>query len=93
VDAREAERIGLFNHVYPRASLLAEAEALLRKMLANSPIGLRFTLEAVRGGLDMSLEDGLLHEATLFGLICATEDMQEGTRAFLEKREAKFQGR
>jgi len=93
VDAREAERIGLVNHVYPRESLLAEAEALLRKMLANSPIGLRFSLEAVQGGLDMSLEDGQLLEATLFGLICATEDMQEGTKAFLEKREAKFTGR
>jgi enoyl-CoA hydratase len=93
VDAREAERIGLFNHVHPRERLLAEAEALLRRMLVNSPIGLRFTLEAVRGGLDMSLEDGLLQEATLFGLICATEDMREGTKAFLEKREAEFTGR
>jgi enoyl-CoA hydratase len=93
VDAREAERIGLVNHVVPKDRLLAEAETLLRKMLANGPISLRFTLEAVNQGLEMPFDEASSHEATLFGLICTTADMQEGTKAFLEKRPATFQGK
>jgi enoyl-CoA hydratase len=93
IDAAEAWRIGLVNRVVPRATLLAEAEALLGKMLANAPLSLRFTLEAVGGGLDMPLAQGLEHEATLFGLACTTEDMREGTRAFAQKRPPRFQGK
>jgi enoyl-CoA hydratase len=93
VDAAEALRIGLVNRVVPRERLLAEAEALLRKMLANSPVSLRFTLEAVNDGLEMGLDEAQHQEATLFGLICTTEDMKEGTQAFLEKRPARFQGK
>ena len=58
VDAQEALRIGLVNRVVPREKLLAEAEALLRKMLANGPVSLRFTLEAVNDGLEMPLDGG-----------------------------------
>jgi enoyl-CoA hydratase len=93
VDAAEAHRIGLVNKVVPREKLLGEAEALLRKMLANGPLSLRFTLEAVSAGHEMPLAEGLCLEATLFGLICASEDMKEGTSAFLEKRPARFQGK
>jgi enoyl-CoA hydratase len=93
IDAAEAVRIGLVNRVVPRENLMAEAEALLRKMIANAPLSLRFTLEAVNGGLDMPLAQGLEHEATLFGLACTTEDMKEGTRAFVEKRPPRFQGK
>ena len=93
VDAQEALRIGLVNRVVPKDRLLAEAEALLRKMLANGPVSLRFTLEAVHRGLEMPFAEAQDHEATLFGLICTTEDMKEGTKAFLEKRPPKFQGR
>src|SRR5262245_28141509 len=93
IDAAEAYRIGLVNKVVPRERLLAEAEALLRKMLANGPLSLRHTLEAVRAGHELPLPQGLLLEATLFGLLCASEDKSEGTRAFLEKRPAKFQGK
>jgi enoyl-CoA hydratase len=93
VDAQEALRIGLVNRVVPKEKLREETEALLRKMLANGPVSLRFTLDAVQAGLETPLEQGLAHEATLFGLICTTEDMKEGTRAFLEKRPARFQGR
>jgi enoyl-CoA hydratase len=93
VDAQEALRIGLVNRVVPKDALLAEAEALLRKMLANGPISLRFTLAAVEGGLEMPFAEAQRHEATLFGLLCATQDMREGTQAFLEKRPAKFQGK
>jgi len=93
VDAAEALRIGLVNHVFPREKLLAEAEALLRRMLGNGPLSLRFTLEAVNAGLEMPLAQAQYLEATLFGLICTTDDMKEGTKAFLEKRPPKFLGR
>jgi enoyl-CoA hydratase len=93
VDAQEAFRIGLVNRVVPRESLLAEAESLLRKMMANGPVALQFTLAAVGAGLEMPFAEGQDHEATLFGLICTTDDMQEGTKAFLEKRPARFQGK
>jgi enoyl-CoA hydratase len=93
VDAQEAWRIGLVNKVVPRDALLKEAEGLLRKMLANGPLSLRFTLEAVGAGLEMPFDEAQGHEATLFGLICTSEDMKEGTRAFLEKRPAQFKGR
>jgi enoyl-CoA hydratase len=93
VDAQEALRTGLVNRVVAREKLMTEAEALLRKMLANGPVSLRFVLEAVSAGLEMPLAEAQYLEATLFGLICATEDMKEGTKAFLEKRPARFQGR
>jgi enoyl-CoA hydratase len=93
IDAHEALRIGLVNRVVPEEKLLEEAEGILRKMIANGPISLRFTLEAVSSGLEMPLREAQVLEATLFGLICTTDDMKEGTKAFLEKRPAKFQGR
>jgi enoyl-CoA hydratase len=93
VDAQEAHRIGLVNKVVPKEKLLAEAEAVLRKMLGNGPVSLRFSLDAVNAGLEMPFAEAQYLEATLFGLICTTEDMKEGTRAFLEKRPAKFQGK
>ena len=93
VDAQEALRIGLVNKVVPKEKLLAEAEAVLRKMLGNGPVSLRFSLEAVNAGLEMPFGEAQAFGATLFGLICTTEDMKEGTRAFLEKRPAKFQGK
>jgi enoyl-CoA hydratase len=93
VDAQEALRIGLVNRVVAKEKLLDEAQSLVRKMLANGPVSLRFTLEAVNAGLEMPMGEAQAHEATLFGLICTTEDMKEGTRAFLEKRPPRFQGR
>jgi enoyl-CoA hydratase len=93
VDAQEALRIGLVNRVVPKEKLREESQSLLRKMLANAPLSLRFTLDAVARGLEMPLREAQAHEATLFGLICTTEDMKEGTRAFLEKRPPRFQGR
>ena len=93
VDAQEAFRIGLVNRVVPKDRLLAEAEALLRKMIANGPVSLRFVLEAVNAGLEMPLAEAQYLEATLFGLVCTTADMKEGTKAFLEKRPPKFTGK
>ncbi|MEO8226113.1 MAG: enoyl-CoA hydratase-related protein [Gemmatimonadota bacterium] len=93
IDATEAHRIGLVNRVVPADRLLAEAEALLRTILDNGPLAVRFVIEAVDAGLEMSLDDGLLLEANHFGLLSATADMQEGTAAFLARRKATFSGR
>ena len=93
IDAREAHRIGLVNRVVPPAELPAAAEALARTLLGRGPVALRYVLQAVHEGLQMGLAEGLSTEATLFGLCCATEDMREGTRAFVEKRKPSFKGR
>ena len=92
IDAQEALRIGLVNRVVPKDKLLSEADVLIKKMLANAPLSLRYTLEAVAAGLEMPLEEAQNLEATLFGLLSSTEDMKEGTKAFLEKRPPHFKG-
>ena len=93
ISAEEARRIGLVNHVYEPVELLPAAEALAKKIIANAPLSVKFTMDAIERGMEMPLEEGQYLEATLFGLTAATEDMREGTRAFLEKRPAKFQGK
>ncbi|MCG6928150.1 MAG: enoyl-CoA hydratase/isomerase family protein [Acidobacteria bacterium] len=93
VKAAEALRLGLVNRVVAREDLLAQAEALLRQMIANGPLALRATLEAVHGGLDRPLGEAQAGEAQLFGELCGTRDAREGTRAFLEKRAPRFEGR
>ena len=92
ISAEEAERIGLVNHVYEPAELLPAAEAMARKIIEKAPLAVRYCMEAIERGVEMPLEEGLFLEATLFGLCCATADMREGTRAFLEKRAAQFKG-
>lgn len=93
VGAREALRLGLVNRVVPQEELLREARALLRKMIGNGPLALRATLEAVHGGLDRPLSEAQEGEAQLFGELCASADAVEGTRAFLDKRAPRFQGK
>jgi enoyl-CoA hydratase len=93
INAEEAQRIGLVNHIYEPAELLPAAEAMAKKIIANGPLAVKFTMEAIERGVEMPLEEGLFLEATLFGVACATEDMREGTKAFLEKRPAQFKGK
>jgi enoyl-CoA hydratase len=93
ISAAEAHRIGLVNEVVPLAGLIARAEEIAGKIIANAPLAVQYTMEAVNHGMEMSLSDGLYLEAALFGICCATEDKNEGTRAFLEKRAAKFSGK
>ena len=93
IGAEEAQRIGLVNRVCEPAELLAAAEALARKIIANAPLAVKYAMEAIERGLEMPQEEGLFLEASLFGLACATEDMREGTKAFLEKRPANFKGK
>jgi len=92
IDAQEAYRIGLVNEVVPAAGLLARAEAILNQFISNAPVGVKYSIEAVNKGLDTSLAEGLLLEASLFAICAATEDKKEGTSAFLAKRAPKFQG-
>lgn len=93
IDAQEAYRIGLVNKVVPADKLLAEAEQLLRGILAQGPIAVRLTLEAVERGLEMTLDEASNLEANLFGLLASSRDMKEGLNAFLEKRPPEFEAR
>jgi len=92
INAQEAWRIGLVNEVAPPADLIPRAEAILQQIFANAPIAVKFSLEAVNKGMEMSQAEGLSLEAALFGLCAGTEDKKEGTAAFLAKRAPKFQG-
>jgi enoyl-CoA hydratase len=93
ISTDEALRIGLVNHVHEPAELLPAAETLAKKIIANAPLSVKFTMEAIERGTQMPLAEGQYLETALFGLCAATEDMREGTRAFLEKRAAQFQGK
>jgi len=93
IGAEEAERIGLVNKVVPAAELMSTAEAMARKIMSRGPLAIRAAIEAVMSGSEMPFEEGQFLEATLFGLLCASEDTKEGMAAFIEKRKANFQGK
>lgn len=91
--AAEAHRLGLVNRVVTGANLMGEARKLAHALAAKAPIAVRYIIDAVNKGLQMPLPEAQVFEATLFGLVSTTEDMREGTRAFLEKRKAEFKGK
>ncbi len=93
IDAGEAYRIGLVDRVVPHAELRHAAGQMASELAAKPPQAVRAILDAVGRGLDMPLADAQCYEAALFALVVGTEDMKEGTRAFLEKRRASFTGR
>jgi enoyl-CoA hydratase len=93
IGAREAHRLGLVNRVVPAVDLMTEAKALASALAAKAPVAIRYILEAVGKGLEMPFQQAQIFEATLFGLVASTDDMREGTRAFLEKRKAEFKGK
>jgi enoyl-CoA hydratase len=93
IDAAEAYRIGLVNAVVPAADLMRITREMMQRILANGPIALALSLQAVYRGVELPLDDALKIEADHFGLLAATEDMREGMRAFLEKRPPRFSGR
>jgi enoyl-CoA hydratase len=93
ISAQEAHRVGLVNKVVPAVELMATAEKLAQQILSKAPLAVGVILEAVQHGLEMTLAEGLQLEENLFGVICSTEDMKEGTAAFLDKRQANFTGR
>ena len=92
IDAPEAYRIGLVNKVVPAADLMKTALEMMKAMLSNAPLAIAGCIEMVNRGYDVSMGDALAMEASAFGLLAATEDKREGTRAFLEKRAAAFKG-
>jgi enoyl-CoA hydratase len=93
ISAIEAERIGLVNRVVPAAELMAEVRRMAGALAAQAPIAAAYVIHAINDGLEMSFAQGCAYEATLFGLAAATDDMREGTRAFLEKRKPAFHGK
>jgi len=93
ISAQEALRIGLVNEIVPQVELIGRAEAIAQKIIANAPLAVQYVIEAVNKGMEMTLQEGLFLEASLFGVCCATEDKNEGTKAFLDKRQAEFKGK
>ncbi|MDQ8160180.1 MAG: enoyl-CoA hydratase-related protein [Gemmatimonadota bacterium] len=93
IDAAEAHRLGLVDQVTPADDLIATTRALLTTMLANAPLAMAGCIEALNRGQDVPLEEGGAIESDFFGLLSSTADMQEGMRAFLEKRAPRFTGR
>jgi enoyl-CoA hydratase len=92
IGAAEAERIGLVNKVVPADQLMPTCEELARKIMSRGPLAVTAAIEAVMSGSEMPFEEGQVLEATLFGLLCATDDTKEGMKAFVEKRAAEFKG-
>jgi enoyl-CoA hydratase len=93
ISASEALAIGLINRVVPAADLMNDARALAEELATKPPIALRYAMAAINSGLEMPFAEACQLEATLFGMVTTSEDMKEGTRAFLEKRRAEFKGR
>ena len=93
ISAQEAYRIGLVNEIVPSSNLIPRAEAILNQIISNAPLGVKFSIEAVNKGLEASVSEGLLLEASLFAVCAGSEDKKEGTSAFLAKRPPQFQGR
>lgn len=93
IEAERAQALGLIQRVVEPERLDAEVEALAQRLAASAPLALAAILDAVIRGNEAALELGLDYEAQAFGVIAASEDMREGTRAFLEKRKPEFKGR
>jgi enoyl-CoA hydratase len=93
IDAAEAARIGLVNRVVPAPELMAVAEGMMKQMLANAPLALSRILDAIRRGVDAPPSALYDLEASSFANLAGTDDVREGTSAFLEKRPAQFSGR
>ena len=90
VSADEAFRIGLINKIFPQAELVDKAMEIADKISSKGQQAIRFALKAVKATDNISLTEGLAYEASLFALVCGTEDFKEGTAAFLEKRKPRF---
>jgi enoyl-CoA hydratase len=93
IPAAEALSIGLVTRVVPAASLAAEVTAFAKALALRPPVAVRLAMDAVIRGDDMPLSAACALESALFGVVTATEDMKEGTRAFVEKRTPEFKGR
>ena len=93
ISADEALRIGLVTQVVPAADLMTTARALAAQLATHAPIAIRYIINAINKGMEMGFAEASQYEATLFGLVASTDDMREGTAAFLEKRKPVFRGK
>ena len=93
ISAAEAHRIGLVNRVVPAAEVLSAAKTLAQQLASKAPVAARYIIDAVNRGADLPLNHAQVYETTMFGLVSTTEDMREGTKAFLEKRKPEWKGR
>jgi enoyl-CoA hydratase len=93
VASEEALRLGLVNQVVERDALLPQTETLMREVLAQAPLAVKLTWDAIHHGLNVTLEESAALGADCFGLIAASDDFRTGTKAFLEKKTPNFTGR
>jgi enoyl-CoA hydratase len=93
ITAERALQLGIVNRVVAATELEAETHKLATQLAASAPLALRATLDIVNIGGECAIEEGLQYESAQFGLMFATDDMREGTRAFLERRKPNFGGR
>lgn len=93
ITAERAYQLGVVNRVVPAAELEAETRKWAEQLAAAAPLALRGNLDVIHVGGECAIEEGLQYESAQFGLMFATEDMREGTRAFLERRKPEFSGR
>ncbi len=93
IDAAEAFRIGLINMIVPSGHATEKALGLAAEMCTKAPVSLRFTREAIRKGMDLTLDQGLTMEGDLYLLLYSTTDRIEGIEAFKNKRDPLFKGK
>lgn len=93
IDAVRAHQLGLLTRIVPAAELQGEARALATKLAGMAPQALRGVIDAVSHGAECALDQGLDYESQLFAVLAGSDDMREGTAAFLEKRKPAFTGR
>jgi len=93
IDARKACDWGIVNEVFPSEVLMAKAKEIASVIVMRSPLGVAYARDAISNGLNMAKDDGFRYEASLFGVLFGTGDRKEGMRAFIEKRQAKFEGK
>lgn len=93
INAERARELGIVNRVVPAAELMAETTKLATQLANAAPLALRAMLDCINIGGECGIEEGLEYESAQFGLVFSTDDMREGTSAFLEKRKAAFKGR
>lgn len=93
IDAQEAYRIGLVNHVYPADTLMEEALKLANRIAGRAPAAVQLSKSAIQRGINMDLDSAQAYEAEVFGLTFSTQDQTEGCSAFLERRKPVFEGK
>ena len=93
IDAAEAYRIGIADHLTPAGESVNKAREVAGAILKAGPVAVRLAKQAVNSGLDQTLAEGQKTEAKLFADLCDTEDQKEGAKAFMEKRPPQFKGK